>query len=144
MKTSDSIAIADTSAVYSLLSSDDSNHQKAVNVSGQLTDGSWVLVIPGDVLSETLNIVGKKLGRDKQLQLAATLSASPFTIAEADGAIRALALTKLSQEPAATSYTDCIVMAFADSWNTKLVFGFDEVFAKRGYKLPGSALAEAA
>ena len=30
-------------------------------------------------------------------------------------------------------FTDCIVMANADSFKTKDIFGFDEVFRKNGY-----------
>jgi predicted nucleic acid-binding protein len=34
------------------------------------------------------------------------------------------------------SFTDCLVMAVADRFGTKVIFGFDEVFRKNGYRIP--------
>ena len=46
------------------------------------------------------------------------------------------ALERFAYQPASVSFIDCIVMALADRLGTKLIFGFDEVFHKKGYRLP--------
>lgn len=136
MKTSRTIVIADSSGLYSLAHSRDTNHQKAVEISKKLTRQNVKLLIPEDVFSEILNIVGKKLGREKQLDLAKDLMSEDFLIIESDETIRQASIEKLKKHAGSISYTDCAVMAFADQYETKEIFGFDEVFEKQGYKLP--------
>jgi predicted nucleic acid-binding protein len=43
---------------------------------------------------------------------------------------------RFAKQPSSVSFTDCIVMALANRLGTKLIFGFDEVFSKNGYRLP--------
>jgi predicted nucleic acid-binding protein len=43
------------------------------------------------------------------------------------------ALEKFNEQPPAVSLTDCIVMAVADAYKTKEVFGFDKQFEDAGY-----------
>jgi predicted nucleic acid-binding protein len=42
------------------------------------------------------------------------------------------------------SFVDCLVMATADFYDTREIFGFDAVFAKNGYSLPGTEEQQAA
>ena len=49
------------------------------------------------------------------------------------------AVERFAQQPSSVSFTDCLVMALADRLGTKLIFGFDEVFRKNGYRLPDAA-----
>ena len=39
----------------------------------------------------------------------------------------------------APSFFDCVVMAFATHCQTPYIFGFDDAFAKNGYRLPEAA-----
>lgn len=48
------------------------------------------------------------------------------------------ALDRFARQPTSMSFTDCIVMACADAWETRDIFGFDAVFRKNGYRLPGA------
>lgn len=43
------------------------------------------------------------------------------------------AFDKFKKQPKSVSFTDCLVMAFADEFATKDIFGFDEAFRKNGY-----------
>ena len=43
------------------------------------------------------------------------------------------ALEKFADLPHAVSLTDCLVMATADAYGTKEIFGFDKQFADAGY-----------
>jgi predicted nucleic acid-binding protein len=42
------------------------------------------------------------------------------------------------------SYVDCLVMATADFYGTREIFGFDAVFPQNGYSLPGTSELQAA
>jgi len=132
-----STIIVDTSVIYSIASIDDSDHHKAQEISNQLFKNKRTIIMPEDVFSETLNIIGKKLGREKQLDVAKDLLSGIFLIIESNEKIRSFAIEKLKKVAGSVSYTDCAVMAFADEYQTKEIFGFDEVFRKQGYKLPG-------
>jgi len=37
---------------------------------------------------------------------------------------------------ASVSYTDCLVMVMAEQHGTVEIFGFDEIFSRRGFFLP--------
>lgn len=129
--------IIDSSALFALVSQDDSNHEQAVEVSGRLSETQRAVVLLSEVFAETLNIVGKKLGRPQQLALAReVLDSRDFIFSDETPQMRENAVTKLSQQPGSVSYTDALVMAFADLYNSRLIFGFDDVFRKNGYLLP--------
>ena len=129
--------IVDTSAFYALYSIDDALHNKAKNIAKILFQDNRRTLLLGDVFTELLNIVGKKLGKQTQEELGTNiLTSSAFDIVEADVTLRELALQKLKQISASLSYTDCLVMSLADTYETKEIFGFDDIFKKSGYLLP--------
>ena len=126
--------VADSSGLISLVSATDQNHQKAIEIGQVLTQEHGTILIPSDVFSETLNIAGKKLDHQAALGTAETLySTNPFLIVDSNEKIRQQALSILKNQPESVSFTDCIVMATADSFDTKEIFGFDETFKKNGY-----------
>jgi predicted nucleic acid-binding protein len=131
--------VADSSGLISLLVQTDSNHDKAHDIAKQLGDEKGVVLIPSEVLAETLNILGKKFGHqqaseaiDGMLQSAAFLATPSSDIARRD------ALAMFRDEPASVSYTDCLVMTTAEQHGTIDIFGFDEIFMRRGFFLPGN------
>lgn len=129
--------IVDTSAFYALYSIDDALHHKARNIATHLFQDNRRTILLGDVVTELLNILGKKLGKQTQEELGETiLTSSAFDIVESDLSLRELALKKLKQISISISYTDCLVMALADIYETTEIFGFDEIFKKKGYILP--------
>jgi predicted nucleic acid-binding protein len=129
--------IVDTSAFFALYSIDDALHNKAKNIAKLLFQNNRRTILLGDVFTELLNIVGKKLGKKTQEELGNNiLTSSAFDIVEADIALRELAIQKLKQISVSLSYTDCLVMVLADTYETKEIFGFDDIFRKKGYLLP--------
>lgn len=133
--------IADSSALVALLKLDDADHEKALQLmEGKLATPSYKLHIPFEVLAETLNILGKKLGkqavaragqeilsRHQRHDLQLTVSA-PAIVGRA-----------VDLQAAATgnpSFIDCLVMAHADEQQTPYILGFDAAFRKNGYRLP--------
>ncbi|MBI3283195.1 type II toxin-antitoxin system VapC family toxin [Candidatus Curtissbacteria bacterium] len=128
------LVIADSSALVSLSSITDRNHRLAISLSNQLTGTNRQLVIPGDVFAETINTLGKKVSHNMAFGTASEiLNSDSSIITEANPTIRQNALDKFQNQTESVSYTNCIVMAFADEYETREIFGFDNVFRKNGY-----------
>lgn len=143
MTTTDSIIILDSSALISLFSADDSNNSIAIKISKKIKKIAQIIVVPDAVFVETLNTLGRmrtiepSIRRERQLELGnLLLNSKEYVIAETSMKIRRLALQKLKDQPNSTSFTDCIVMAIADVYQTKLIFGFDKIFQQNKYRLP--------
>lgn len=129
-----SVVILDTSAFISLENIDDFNYQKATQISKKLSQKDSAVIVPGEIFTEIVNVVGKKTGHQAAiLQAKKILSSASFTITETDSNIRINALEKFQKQPQSVSFTDCLVMAFADEFETREIFGFDETFRKNGY-----------
>lgn len=105
------------------------------------TPGS--IPVPTDVFVETVNIVGKKLGHERAVAIGTTLGhEAPYLVTETTGDVLEEAFRLFGEQPASVSLTDCIVMATADRFETREIFGFDEVFRKHGYRAPSEASQE--
>ena len=126
--------ILDSSAYVSLGSISDSNYQRAQNISQTIQEAGRLVIVPGDVFTEIINVVGKK-GDHKRavIQGNQLLSSDVFTITETTPDIRRDAFEIFKKQPESVSFTDCIVMATADQYDTKEIFGFDEAFRKNSY-----------
>jgi predicted nucleic acid-binding protein len=64
-----------------------------------------------------------------------------FTIIDTSKQARAQALERFVTQPAAVSFTDCIVMTVADEYGTKAIFGFDADHSRNGYAILSQKLA---
>lgn len=136
-------AILDSSALIALINADDTLHDDALQVRVAANAAGYELLLPYEVLAETLNVFGRSmdrayavragetllaLHRDGELQL---IKSTPLTV------MRALAL--LATGKGGPSFVDALVMAYADEHSTDYIFGFDATFRKNGYRLPGEA-----
>lgn len=126
--------IADTSALVSLAIETDQNHEVATNAAAQLRTASRPIILPWDVLVETVNTLGKKSGHETALKAADELlrPGSQFLLVETTPYLEA-ALKRFKDQGPAVSLTDCIVMTLADHYRTKEIFGFDKQFVEAGY-----------
>src|SRR5262249_10946917 len=119
-----------------LVSSTDSNHQRAVAISSDILKAHRPVVVPGEIVTETLNVVGKRQGHRDALRIGEVVFSSPeYLIAETTEDIRTAAIEHFRTSANSVSYTDCLVMAFADRYQAEDIFGFDEAFRKSGYHL---------
>ncbi len=131
--------IADSSGLVSLISEDDSNHELAIKVSEELSGLNSLIIVPSDVFSETLNVIGRKLSHELAINVGKEIiSSSTYSVIETDGLLREAALNIFAKQAESVSYTDCVVMAFADNFNSKDIFGFDKAFKTNGYQRLGS------
>lgn len=126
--------IADSSGIVSLILPQDSNNDKALRVKNVLLKEKRQMVIPSEVFAETINVLGRKVNHAKVVLVARELLAiKQFMIVSTSEDQRVTALKIFAKQPESVSFTDCIVMATADHFETKDIFGFDEVFRKNRY-----------
>lgn len=126
--------VADTSGFISLLSKDDKNHTSALHVASVIHKDGKTIILPGEIITEFINVLGKKANHRVAIQRGDLLLHSPeYKIVDTNEHIRSQAFALFKKQPESVSFTDCIVMAFADEYETKEIFGFDEAFAKNGY-----------
>jgi hypothetical protein len=133
-KTTEQPIIADSSALVSLATDTDHNHKPATEATFRLRQADRPIILPSDVLVETVNILGKRSGHETAIKAADRLlrPGSQFILVETTSHLEA-ALEKFKKESPAVSLTDCIVMAVADYYGTKEIFGFDKQFENAGY-----------
>jgi predicted nucleic acid-binding protein len=133
-RTPDSYLIADTSGLVSLTVKTDGNHAPAVTATEALQGKASNILVPYEILVETVNVLGKRLGHEPALAVAAYIDETPlFLILDSSKHARAQALRRFGAQPQAVSFTDCIVMAVADEYETRSIFGFDADHARNGY-----------
>lgn len=128
--------IIDSSALVALFIPNDALHTRAVTIKTSLEKTYAAIILPSDVFSETLNILGKKFGHHTAIHFGKEVIQSPeYVIEDGNAQVREIAFKKFQVQKESVSFTDCIVMAVAQEYKTKLIFGFDEVFAKNDYTI---------
>ena len=130
--------IADTSGLISLTSTADRNHAQAIRAADHLSRTQTQLLVPAEVFAETVNMVGKKEGHAKAVEVGRLISSlRPFLVVDSSAEARQSALSRLSILPERVSFTDAMVMTIADAYQTARIFGFDEDFQRAGYHTIG-------
>ena len=132
--------IADSSGLFSLLVETDKNHSRAIKISLLKTFQKRIepIIIPAEVFSELINVIGKKLNHKTAFDLGKfILQSKEFILKQSNERCVNQALVKFKNQPESVSFTDCLVMTFADQFQTKDIFGFDEVFRKNKYRRLG-------
>lgn len=128
--------IADSSFLVALHSIGDASHKQAIEAVKKV-DPTTVVILPAEVFSETINTLWHKVSKATAVKAVENiLSREEYSIPETTNEIRKSALNKFEKQPNSVSFTDCLVMAFADHFKTKTVLSFDESFSKSGYSLP--------
>ncbi len=126
--------VADTSGVVSLANTNDTNHAIATAGSISIQEQNLPFIVPGDVITETINVLGKKMNHALAIKVGDNIiRTESYTIIDTSPDIRDAAFEIFKKLPESVSFTDCIVMAIADLYNTKYIFGFDKIFCQMGY-----------
>lgn len=132
--------VADSSGIVSLVTETDRNHAPAVALAQRFVDNPGSILVPSDVLSETLNVLGKKAGHETAIKTGQTiLGSDAFIVVYPDEEIIEDAFELFRSQRESVSFTDCLVMATAAYYDINDIFGFDEIFAKSGYITPKAA-----
>ena len=109
----------------------DHNHKVAIEAARQLQTEQKSILIPAAVFVELLNILGRKVGHHATLTAVSELY-PPFVVLTTQANVDQ-AQKKFAELPQSVSFTDCLVMATADEYETIDIFGFDKQFADAGY-----------
>ena len=129
------VAIADSSAIVALVKPDDSRHEDARAAAAALIRAQYDIVIPSEVIAETLNILGKKVSNAAAVEAGRKLLSGGFAIVQSQFETLLRAVDRLPQEKQSTSFVDTLVMVWADELKTDVILGFDAVFQRSGYRL---------
>jgi predicted nucleic acid-binding protein len=149
---SSAFVILDSSALIAQINVKDLWHKKANAISEFIERTDRKVILPAEVLAETLNRIGNNIGRqDAVLAGTALLERNDtgdilITHSNTDILSATLNLLNSVQErpDKRASFVDCLVMASAAFYDTREIFGFDVVFGRNGFHLPGNAVKQAA
>ena len=149
---SSTVVILDASALIAQINAKDLWHKKANTISEYMERTDRKVILPAEVLAETLNRIGNNIGRQDAVFAGNALlernETGDILITHNNTDILAATLTLLKtvQEPPdkRTSFVDCLVMASATFYDTREIFGFDAVFVRNGFRLPGNTEKQAA
>jgi len=137
MEKNETIIIADSSGIISLAIETDTNHQLALDIVTKLPADKLIVIIPSEVIAETLNILGKKVGHKEAVNaMEIIIESSSFLIVPASDVARRKAMNNFRSINTSVSYIDCLIMTIAEEYNTKMIFGFDDIFKQKGFKQP--------
>jgi len=135
MGENEEILIIDSSFLVAINYHFDSTYGRAKKVADELSSNALV-ILPSEVFSETINTLWRKVSKERAQEVAEDINSSEiYTFEQTSTEIRSLALEKFKNQKKGVSFTDCLVMAFADSFKTKKILGFDEAFSQNGYSL---------
>jgi predicted nucleic acid-binding protein len=144
--------ILDSSALIAQLNVKDLWHKKANTISEHIERTDRKVILPAEVLAETLNRIGNNIGRQEAVLAGTALMERHetgdvlITHTNTDVLTATLNLLKSVQETPdkRASFVDCLVMATATFYDTREIFGFDAVFGRNGFHLPGNEEKQAA
>jgi len=136
------VVVFDSSGLVSLVKTDDLLHKAALQVAEILAADGWRLLLPYEVLAESLNVIGKLVNKRSAIIVGEALieqyAAQELTFLQNEPHLITNALQLVKTASGSPSFIDCLVMARADEQQTKFIFGFDVTFKKNGYRLPVS------
>jgi predicted nucleic acid-binding protein len=135
METNNNRTIADSRALVSLIVATDSNHERALAEAKRMKFAQGIVILPTAVLLETIDILGRKVSRRVAAgALRWFWDNDTFTVVDTPMERIMEALDIFEGQKESVSFTDCVVMATADEYDTKDIFGFDKQFADAGYR----------
>jgi predicted nucleic acid-binding protein len=140
------VVVLDSSALIAQINGKDIWHKKADKIATFIAQTERHVILPSEVFAETLNRIGNNIGREAAVvagrALLARHAAGDILLTHSNPALAAASLELLQTVQAPQdkrpSYVDCLVMATADFYGTREIFGFDAVFGTNGYSLPGT------
>jgi predicted nucleic acid-binding protein len=149
---SKTVVVLDSSALIAQINGKDIWHKKADAIATLIAQTERHVILPAEVFAETLNRIGNTIGRQAAVlagrALLARHAAGDIVLTHSNPALAAASLKLLQTVDAPQdkrpSYVDCLVMATANLYRTREIFGFDAVFPENGYRLPGQGEQQAA
>ena len=143
-KNKSNIIVGDTSALISMVIESDSKHSDALAGAQYLTTKQSTILIPAEVLAETVNVLGKKFDRKHAIATGRRLTKDEaFIVVETNELVRSRALDLMEKAADSGSYIDCIVVATGEQYASTNIYGFDRYFKQQGFPFPAAEEDEA-
>jgi predicted nucleic acid-binding protein len=137
MVTNKKIVFIDSDAFVALAKSDDANHAKATKLLEHLLSQSLTFITSNYVFAETVTVISMRIGHNYAIEFIKNLKAedSEFEIKWVDETIEETAIEIFYKQTSKnTSFVDCTNMAFLKRLHADIIFSFDEVYRKNGFK----------
>jgi predicted nucleic acid-binding protein len=149
---SQTVVVLDSSALIAQINGKDIWHKKADAITAFIAQTERHVILPSEVFAETLNRIGNNIGRQAAVRagraLLARHAAGDLLLTHSNPTLAAVSLALLQTVEAPqdkqASYVDGLIMATADFYGTREIFGFDAVFPQNGYSLPSTSELQAA
>lgn len=125
----------DTSYIYAVMNSSDSNHHKANDIENRGLDDSDIIYIGTNIISEIITIVSQRMGKSIAKELLGEIRSGSYCIVHVDEQLTEKAEHIFSSiESKNVSYADCVSFAIMNEFNLEWVLGFDKHFSNQGFK----------
>lgn len=129
------LILVDSDAFIALAKEDDTNHQKAIKLLGELNNDEVNFITSNYVFSETVTVLSIRISHKAALDFIARIKSpqNPFSIKRVNEELeeKAIEIFK-SQASKNTSFVDCTNIALCKEMKVDAIFSFDEVYRKNG------------
>ena len=132
------LVLVDSDAFISSLRKTDKNHERAKKITRQLISQNFSFVTSNYVFSEVVTVLSLREGRDLALDFIRQVKnpASQYETYWIERSIEEIAIEIYKKQTSKNvSFTDCTNMALMELHNIPLIFSFDRIYRKNGYKM---------
>lgn len=128
----------DSDAYVALSKEDDNKHKKAVIIFNKLLNNKTYFFTSNYVFSEVVTVLSLRLNHSAAMNFIKTIKSSPdfYDIKWVNEDIEEKAIEIFSRQTSKNvSFVDCCNMAVMNIYSTPIIFSFDNIYRKNGYKL---------
>lgn len=128
--------LVDTDALFALVNKNDTNHQKAYQISRKLVAEGVEFVASNFVLAEAVTLISYRASHRKAVNFLDKLTKEEFPILRIDGELEKLGYEVFRKQTSKNvSIVDCFNMAILKNYGWGEIFSFDKIYPKNGFKL---------
>ncbi|MCX6783928.1 MAG: PIN domain-containing protein [candidate division WWE3 bacterium] len=128
----------DSSVFYAIRDPKDHDHKKAIAIAKRLSGVDSISFVSTEVISESISLVSRRLGRKESIKLLEELRSGEFTVINPDWELLAKSddIFRMIRSKN-VSYCDCVSFAVMNQQDIIWAFSFDAHFKKHGFKRLG-------
>ena len=131
------VVVVDADAIVAQAYPNDSNHERAVEISNNLNNLGAQVIYPASAILEATTVLQARLNSGATAYGTALVFSDPnVQIAEVNQKTLTNALGNFSPTTSKkNTLFDCVVMAVADENDANAIFSFDKFYKSKGFKL---------
>ncbi|OGH38131.1 MAG: hypothetical protein A3B44_01015 [Candidatus Levybacteria bacterium RIFCSPLOWO2_01_FULL_38_21] len=131
------VVVVDADAIVAQAYPNDSNHERAVEISNNLNNLGAQVIYPASAILEATTVLQARLNSGATAYGTAVVFSDPnVQVAEVNQKTLTNALNNFSPTTSKkNTLFDCVVMAVADENNANAIFSFDKFYKSKGFKL---------